>query len=187
MIIANDIMVFSERWQEKTKHYGTKKLTDVFDHFFSAFVLYNFLYNQVSEREHDSYKKDTEKATKTIRKYLGSELIFFDKTIKKNAKKIQDIISTGTFYVRDSSWDAKRIEKLDSPDIETWSKGLLEIIYSIRCNAFHGSKEFTENQKQILIPCIRIIERINSMVIEKINDEQTDATASVRRAILTDE
>ena len=168
MNIPNDILDFAERWQEKTNDYGTESLTDVFDHFFSAFVLYNFLYTQVSEKEDYNFSGDAEQATKTIRKYLGAKTIFTDSTIQENTQKIKSLISDEIFYIRDAVWDAHRIEKLNSLDEESWSKGLLEIIYKIRCNAFHGSKQFKENQKQILVPCICIVERINEMVIEKI-------------------
>jgi nickel-dependent lactate racemase len=101
-------------------------------------------------------------------------VIFNDRAIKEDAGKITNLISNGTFYIRETAWDSERIEKLDSQDEETWSKGLLEIIYQIRCNTFHGAKSFTDNQKRILIPCIKIVERINGMVIDKIKSPTTE-------------
>jgi len=46
---------------------------------------------------------------------------------------------------------------------------LLEIVYQIRCNTFHGQKRFEESQRQILDPCIRILERLNDMMITKLD------------------
>jgi len=175
MNVPKDILDFAERWQEKTTHYGSESLADVFDHFFSAFVLYNFLYNQITEGESYNFDSDEERATKSIRKYLGAEMIFNDPVIRDNAERIKTLISNGTFYIRDSAWDSQRIKKLESPDKETWGKGLMEMIYKIRCNTFHGSKRFAENQKNILIPCINIIERVNSMVVEIITAHPPDA------------
>ncbi len=168
MNAPKDILAFAERWQKKAKQYGNESLPDVFDHFFSTFVLYNFLYNRVSMTNNYPHNGDKAKATKSIRKYLGSEMIFKEKVIQRNAKTIQGHILDGTFYIQDSIWDSQKIEKLESPDKETWTKGLMEIIYQIRCNTFHGAKDFNESQKLILIPCIKIIEKINGMVIERL-------------------
>ena len=168
MRVASDIFDFIKRWREKTKDYGAEDLAHVFDHFFSAFVLYNYLYVQITEIENYGFEYDRERATKSIRKYLGSKAVADDSVIKENAGVIKELISVGTFYIRDTHWDSKRITKLNSPDEETWSKGVLEIIYQIRCNTFHGRKNFAEKQKEILIPCIRIIERLNDLVIDTI-------------------
>lgn len=142
MNIPTDIIAFAERWQRKTDHYKDDKLTDIFDHFFSVFVLYNFLYNQIASIQDCKKKRDKEKATKVVRKYLGSNSIYEDESIRESANQIQDLVSSRMFYIRDTYWDSEKITKLNSTDAISWSKGLLELIYAIRCNTSHGSKQY---------------------------------------------
>ena len=109
------------------------------------------------------------KAAKAAKKFLGAHAIFADPVIRQNGDKIRTLIEAKTFYIRDKVWDSKKVEKLNSADPEQWVKGLLEIIYGIRCNTFHGQKAFDERQSAILDPCIGVIERLNDILIEKIH------------------
>ncbi|QNF33610.1 hypothetical protein HUW51_13090 [Adhaeribacter swui] len=42
-----ELQQFYERWNEKLNSYTTQNLNDVFDKFFSLFVIYNRVYNVV--------------------------------------------------------------------------------------------------------------------------------------------
>ena len=48
---------------------------------------------------------------------------------------------------------------------------ILELIYKVRCNMFHGDKEHTHNQITILNPLCRILDNINSIVLEKLHKD----------------
>jgi hypothetical protein len=114
------------------------------------------------------YRGDEKRAIKVPKKFLGAEVIAMDGEIRNNANAIKVLLEDSTFYIRGAVWDRARIDKLNSNDPEQWSKGILEIVYKIRCNTFHGQKSFQESQKNILIPCIRILQRLNDMMIRKL-------------------
>lgn len=170
MRLPQDTLDFLLRWQKKNKHYDYNNLVNCFDGFFTAFVLYNLLYDLLCSQNGPNYniKGNEERAIKAARKYLGASTIAADEDIRSNASVIRRLIESRTFYIRDHIWDAARIEKLRTGDPEQWSIGVLEIVYKIRCNLFHGQKSFQENQREILIPCIKILERINDLIIERI-------------------
>jgi hypothetical protein len=117
----------------------------------------------------NSRKKDSELAVKVARSYLGSNTLFSDETLQKAARTLSDLIHRQTFYIREQVWDAKRVAKLETNDPEQWAKGLLEVIYAIRCNTFHGQKGFAEQQRDILYPCISVLERLNELLLNKLN------------------
>ena len=145
------------------------KLEDCFDRFFTSYVLYNFLYELVGIREGYEFHGDEEAAIKVVRKFLGAQILFGDEDLQREAKALVELINQRIFYVRDTAWDAERVAKLRTSDPEQWSKGLLEIVYKIRCNTFHGQKRFEPQQCLILQPCIRVLERLNDKLIEKLD------------------
>jgi len=73
MGIPTDILDFVLRWRAKGRQYELNKLTDCFDGFFTAFVLYNLLYDLVCVRNESeySYRGDEERATKVRRSSSG--------------------------------------------------------------------------------------------------------------------
>jgi nickel-dependent lactate racemase len=169
MPLPPDTHEFIQRWRKKRERYDLKKLEDCFDRFFTSYVLYNFLYELVALREGFEFDGDQEAAVKAARKFLGAEMLFADEVLQRESKVLVGLIEERTFYVRDTVWDAGRVAKLKTRDAEQWSKGLLEIVYRIRCNTFHGQKRFEEHQRQILDPCIRVLERLNDKLIAKLD------------------
>ena len=171
--IPKDTFDFIQRWkQKKSWQYPLgplECLEHYFDRFFTSFVLYNFLYDEICDKLQLKWTRDSEKAAKAAWKLLGASAIFADPVIHQGGEKIRTLIKSDTFYVRDQTWDKQRIAKLTSTVPEQWVSGLLEIVYGIRCNTFHGRKSFEEFQKTILNPCIDVIERLNDMLIEKIH------------------
>lgn len=176
MSLPADTLKFILRWRAKGHQYNMNNLTDCFDGFFTAFVLYNLLYNLVCARNESDYPydKDEDRATKAPKKFIGADIIAADAEIRGNANIIKGLIENGAFYIRETTWDCARIVKLNSNDPEQWSKGILEIVYKIRCNTFHGQKSFSQSQKDILIPCIKILQRLNDMMIEKLAPNYKD-------------
>ncbi len=165
--IPKDTLAFMQRWKRKRQFYPLDRLEHYFDRFFTSFVLYNFLYDEICFRFRLKWKSDEGKATKAAKRLLGAHTIFTDRLIRQSGDRIHDLIKTETFYIRDGVWDKQKIKKLAPRDPEQWVKGLLEIVYAIRCNTFHGKKSFDEGQKKILDPCIAVIERLNDMIIER--------------------
>ena len=57
----------------------------------------------------------------------------------------------------------------DEPDI--YVEGILEFIYHIRCNLFHGKKEINAIQEAILSPSVILLERIVNIVYDELTRE----------------
>src|SRR3990172_2104801 len=157
MRIPEEMVQFILRWQGKVRRYDYDQLEHCFDGFFTAFVLYNILYDIICEHNQNQYPqtRDRWRAIEVVPDFLGADSIATDPDIRTNASAIKDLIEL-TFYIRrDVRWDREKINALGSNNSEIWAKGLLEILYQIRCNTFHGHKSYREEQKQILVPCIR--------------------------------
>ncbi len=163
-----DFLIFYKRWLEKAGEY-TDSLTDCFDKFVTLFILFNSQYNYLAEEDGEMDKGDKYKATEYIKQYLGSEGFCENTIIKKESSKIIELIQDGEFYLKDERIDAELVKKVSSSNHEEKTKGILEIIYFVRCNLFHGQKSFTEDQKRLLLPCIVILEEINKIVFNSID------------------
>lgn len=168
MPLPSDTREFIRRWRDKRDSYGLQRLEDCFDRFFTSYVLYNFLYELVAQQEGYALHKDQESAVKAARRFLDAKILFEDEILRKESKRLLDLIEKRTFYIRGFPWDVERIAKLKSNDPEQWSKGLLEVVYGIRNNTFHGQKQFVPRQRLILVPCIRVLEHLNDKLIERL-------------------
>lgn len=104
---------------------------------------------------------------------LTSEAILAERTVKNCSDEILNLIQQKQFYVwkEQSDCQSEPVKKLSSPNPNEQIDGLLEIIYGVRCNMFHGEKAFDGSQKQILKPCIHVIEKLNDLIIEKIKTD----------------
>src|SRR5205823_2782732 len=141
MDMPRDTRSFMMRWRRKSLHYGFDRLIDCFDGFFSAYVLYNFLYDYFCELSPDKYsKRDGDRAIEAVLDFLGSDNLADDGELKGAVATLVDELEDGTFYLRNQrmdpkgEWNAARIKGLRSPIHSEWSKCLLEVIYRIRNN-----------------------------------------------------
>jgi hypothetical protein len=168
--VPEDILDFMLRWRRKSTLYDYNQVEDCFDGFFTAFVLYNFLYDPICEYDPVDYPQrgDRQRATEVVLSFLGSEAIATNAELRRGADSIRQLVENGTFYLRGEQWDAQRVSGLTSPDSYTWAAALLQILYQIRCNTFHGRKQFRPVQKRILVPSIKALETINDMLMHKI-------------------
>ena len=57
MDVPEDILDFMRRWRNKSTAYDYTRVEDCFDGFFTAFVLYNFLYDLICEYDPAHYPK----------------------------------------------------------------------------------------------------------------------------------
>ena len=178
-MLSQDIQKMYTRWKDKALAYDEKQLADSFDKFFTLFVAYNILYTETTKilvsRGQAKLNKyggvpDAEGATTNIITYLGktSTALFQDSTIQTAINELKVVIPN-KFYIKDLAWDRKRMDKINSGKFNiTVTKALLELIYGVRCNMFHGNKEFKPIQIEILNPCIKILEKINEILFEQL-------------------
>jgi hypothetical protein len=171
MYVPHDLIDFMQRWREKARAYRYDRLEECFDGFFTTYVLYNFLYDLICDYDPDHYphKGDKRRATEVVLQFLGAKVIARNPVIRRSATAIGDmILNSDRFVIRDTVWDRSRLDGLKSVDENARAASILEILYQIRCNTFHGQKAFREEQRQFLIPCIEAVQTLNDMLMEQI-------------------
>ena len=123
------------------------------------------------------------KAVAAAKAFLTSEAILAEQIITSGRDEILSLIQRREFYIwkEQADYQCETVKKLSSPNPSEQIDGLLEIIYGVRCNMFHGEKEFLGNQKRILKPCICVIEKLNDLIIERFQrDDASSAACSPR-------
>ena len=155
------------------------KLEDSFDKFFSLYVAYNALYFEgtrylLSQNIKIEGNGDKASATKNIPIYIGQKELYEELIKYKDDIKVI-IESTDKFYFStkrdnitpDFDKDKKLINKIKNSfnltEIEKqkeFNVALLELIYYVRCNMFHGKKEFDEIQKDFLDSVSNVLKMI---------------------------
>jgi hypothetical protein len=171
---------YNSWWVEKCASYSGQKLSDYYDIFFSRFVAFNSLYNTIistkvkigiipkkinSNQEEIEYG-DRYKSTILMCNELSDEKIeklFKNREIKVSVKKIIDIIKKSEFVITHKngeqvpSDDLKILSQLQCGNKRESYSQILKLLYNVRCNLFHGSKGYEENQKILLGPLNSIL------------------------------
>lgn len=163
---------FCERWLQKAAHYDDQTLDGAFDKFFSVFVAFNRLYSHVCLRSGRVIKGDRNQATRGFVSIVGSQRLLAalgDSGGPQDLTTLADLIAPGgPFYLisdgitdqPDVSRNREVHQRLQSPSAATRATAVLEYLYLVRCNMFHGSKDFDNRQLQIIQPATRCLERI---------------------------
>ncbi len=181
---------FCDRWQLKVDAYNNHSLADLFDKFFTLFVIYNRLYVEAGKlvlgRDDHGIEGLSKKfkytvgdgggvrlgqpfpdrigATKIAPIFLsalGHDLELYCKT--EILHMIGTIKNKEFYFYYDYKNDRPDFEK----DISVAEKAkkfdasaVLDLIYVARCNMFHGSKEFDVVQSRLLKSMNKILEFI---------------------------
>ena len=170
MYVSEDKFYFLDRWKKKGLSYDLNDVSQCFDAFFTAYVPFNFLYDFLAPSI--SITESNKIPIKVPKIFLSPQVIASDDEIKASVNVIHQLGEAGCLNLKNPRWDKKQIEKLSSNDPMQFSSGVLEIIYGIRCNMFHGEKPVEERQKRILIPCVRILRRLNDLMGDKLRENQ---------------
>ena len=189
--IQENFDIFYCGWMEnKCREYDTNFLSAYYDVYFSRYVTYNAIYNtltntleqfEVLSRKKDKTGKEIDrgdkiKAIDIMSKYIQNTnlLIFFSHPeVVEDIKLIVEIIENKEFgiiykYGEPQPLEDERLKvQLSNTAEKIKIKAILTLLYSIRCNMFHGSKNFEESQKQILKPLNRLL-----LNVVKISNEE---------------
>ncbi len=193
-MLLPEFQSFYRNWIRKAEEYGTEELHQCFDKFFTLYVVYNRLYAEMTfllvRKGEVTFKKgrssfpDSKAAKDYVRNYLGSSDIVNqleeDLNTKQSLHAILKLIEEGTFHIkldvmtgnRQKEADKKLLNSLRSIDEDTKALAILDYIYSIRCNMFHGHKGFNEIQVEILKPTIILLQKIVTLLYEKLSTER---------------
>lgn len=177
---------FCERWIEKADAYRSNHLEDIFDRFFTLFVAYNRFYSAAAElhraaiepRQAQYLQGDRREAT-TVMAHLISQSRFVaamkeNPTLSAACQAISSLLQERRFFLHsdrgtrepDFARDAKLVAGLSKCSLLS----VLECLYQIRCNIFHGEKEFAPRQAELLAPAITLLEAIVPMSREAFRD-----------------
>jgi len=191
-MLSTEFFDFCDNWIQKADGYSTNSLQECFDKFFTLFVVYNRLYVEATFLLHRKRKinilrrisfPDSDAAKSYVLKYLGSgHFISFlenDEAVTKAINDLKQILDKGHFYIklhmvtgkRQRDKDVELLNRLRSNSRNTRAEAILDVLYSVRCNMFHGNKGFHEFQTVLLIPCILILNKVTKVLFEKLKTE----------------
>lgn len=191
-MLSPEFQDFYRSWLQKADQYGDADLKQCFDKFFTLFVIYNRLYAEVTFnlaragriRLRGWYSfPDSTAAKSYVQQYLGSANLLSKLEDNEESKKAIDTISNlvedGIFNIKldmvtgnsQRETDLKLLNSLKSTNKWKRAYAILDIIYSLRCNMFHGHKGFNKVQIDILKPTIIILDRIIKGLYEKLSTE----------------
>ncbi len=116
---------------------------------------------------------------KNIRlKYLGSKYYLDKLEINQEAaiETLKNLIRDQRFYiklnmvtgVRQPDKDDELLKKLESRGIHQRAGAVLDLLYSVRCNMFHGHKGFQEVQIKLLKPLCVVLKATNEILYERL-------------------
>lgn len=194
MPLSTEFENFYQNWLSKSDCYSGKTLQNCFDQFFTLFVIYNRLYaettfvlarrKQLNLANQNSFP-DAKAAKSYVIKYMTSSYLISqfenDPRVSLAITQIKDLIRGHRFYIKlDMLTGDKRPEKdeellqdLESQNSHKRAKAIMDVLYSIRCNMFHGHKGFEEVQQEILIPVICILRKVVVMLYNKLRENNS--------------
>ena len=169
---------FCEDWLRKANLCNETSIDGCYDKFFTLFVVFNRLYAESTfelarrgliriqpNRPLPDRRGATEYTLQLIGSVAFAELhriyLFTPVSI------IATLIESGQFSIKLSNpngdsqpdKDRKLLLALRSSG-NTRDLAILDLIYSIRCNLFHGHKEFQQVQSELLRPAIEILNHV---------------------------
>jgi len=170
---------FCERWIDKADAYRSNDLEDLFDRFFTLFVAYNRYYSAAADLHRATInprqarllqgdrREATNVMTRLIRQSRFTDAMDGNTAIATACQDISKLLQERRFFLHsvrgtkepDRVRDAKLADGLHKHCLFS----VLECLYQIRCNIFHGEKEFAPRQAELLAPAITLLEAVVSL------------------------
>ena len=190
-----------ERWREKAKNYKKEELPELFDKFFSLYVVYNALYGETAaylsrkakangtndhKLEGDTFPDD-KAATQYVISFLTSRGLL--QSLEANESTKEAINQIKMLIGKDNNFrfricvhpvsgehlpneDNELSQSLNSDDNGKKAKAILKLIYRTRCNMFHGRKGFEPVQRELLVSLSIILEKIVDQLYRKLDSSE---------------
>lgn len=178
---------FCQRWISKARRYENESSLDqAFDKFFTLFVVFNRQYSLAAYKVGHNHRIERDDATISFPEWVGNDRIWMTLNTETGSKDMDDLRQLvrpdGPFflYLRrptrspDNERNRDLYERLGQTEPVVAVPAVMEYLYQVRCNIFHGSKVFEERQLQILIPAIRCLERIINLGMARLQDDSAD-------------
>ena len=174
---------FCERWREKADGYGTVKTEDWFDRFFTLWVLFNALYTEVALRTGNAGVPDDSAAQDILLHYLTATTfaaqLNADNAVVAALAEIQTFLQGHHYFFkldrrtgeRQPVEDEELLGRLRANSRNEQGRAILEALYCVRCNMFHGHKAFDPVQVALLRPMIVILGKVIDLTRIKLGSD----------------
>lgn len=166
---------FISEWMNRANGYNDDQ-NGCYDKFFTLFVVFNRMYSEATfELERRGAIKlqknrplpDKKGATEYTLEMIGLDNFneMYESHLREHVEAIEWLIENQVFSIRLSfpegrsqpDKDLELLNKIRSSG-KTRALAILELIYSVRCNLFHGHKGFEPIQQELLQPINIILE-----------------------------
>lgn len=168
------VTTFVHRWNNKISHMRKRNNESIFvyDKFITEFIIYSSLVNVIKPQEY-KHLHDCVYCTKVMAEFLVDRIDGnFISKLEIPANDLIKIVASNQFKVVSSVNKNPELEKnWNSNQIPTQVKALLETLYYLRCNLFHGEKEFSNEQVELLKPACQCLHIINNVILDTFADE----------------
>jgi hypothetical protein len=183
-MLSQNLIDFYNSWTQKANQIVGDNLSHVYDKYITLFITFNNLYNQIPQElinrgvAMPAKINDNKAATDYVVKYLGATNILTEFSNNNNDNDINsliNIIDQQLFYIklnhgqRQRNEDLKILANLRSTNSVDKATAVLQVAYYVRCNMFHGHKEFIEYQRLLIEPLINIMSTVNSTIFAELN------------------
>lgn len=161
------VISFVKRWQKKIRK-GSDLKTYAFDAFIAHYIAFAALVDVLKPHDNksgnDRYYCTTIVCQVLLYNYSNHPL--FWQQLNKPAEAIATVISQRNFSVfLNGHYNPNLSNNWYSADVTIKLNSLLETLYALRCNLFHGAKEFGEDQVALLIPAVQALKVLNKGLI----------------------
>jgi hypothetical protein len=193
-MLSQEFKDFYRNWMRKAHSYKAQNIHSAFDRFLTLYIIYNRQYAEVTFRlERQGHLRvanrnsfpDRKAATDYVSQYLGAKNLL--QSIESDptcVEAIQDVIALLTgpvsghqFHIKldkiDGSLqrheDLKLLRRIRSKSACEKVGGLLDFIYSVRCNLVHAHKGFEPVQIEVIRPATELLTKIIVVLYEHLD------------------
>ncbi len=175
-MLSPEIERFCTEWLAKSAQYNDDIVEGCYDKFFTLFIVFNRLYaeatfelarqGRISISPNRSLP-DRKGATEYTLAFIGQTafVLLLDDRLTGPVNDLAMLIEQEIFYIKLSSpnGDPQRekdlllLSNLRSSNNKKRALAVLDLVYSIRCNLFHGHKAFQPVQVALLKPTMTVL------------------------------
>jgi hypothetical protein len=175
--ISAELEMFVQNWRTKAEAYSNDDVGGAFDRFFTFYVAFNRLYAEatfrLARRGQVNLKNtfpDSKGAQEYVLQFCGATTLTEAWNAKPEAtaaiEQIAEHLQERRFALklnmitgeRQPEADRDLLGALKSRSAARRAHGILEALYAIRCNMFHGHKGFEPIQLELLRPAIALLD-----------------------------
>ena len=190
MPLTESLRRFCDDWRAKALDYSVEDITGAFDRFFTSYVVCNRLYAEATYRlaRRGQIKlrerfPDSQASQEYVLQYCGAVLLIRawegDQGSRTALRRIAEHLREKRFALkldpvtgaRRPDEDARLLAALESRGSNRRAKAVLEALYAIRCNMFHGQKGFQPIQLELLRPAIAVLEKTEDALYQALGQD----------------